>query len=200
MDTDIKELIGSFTAAVSELKDKISDLDGKFSQIMDGANAAYADWDHTNKKNAFSERNKDFLDKYSAKLKAIEGDDFDLAEEAMKVPEGADEVQYVAALASSIDEQLEALKKALNDVSDEQVQEISAENTESGDTEISETTDGEVDEPVAEVKEESKEEETPAESESESEEKVEEEEPEESDEEKLAREVAAEKNKDRSLR
>lgn len=114
MENDIKELIGNFSGLIEELKEKQDKIESLLNNVLSGADEAYNDWDHNKKKSAFSERNKEFLDKYSDKLKKIEGDDFDLAEEAMSgITDDIDEAQYIAALSSSIDEQLDKLREAL---------------------------------------------------------------------------------------
>lgn len=132
-NNDIQELIGNFSAMLQELKEKQDKIEGMLNDVMEGANNAYEDWDHNKKKSEFTERNKDFLDKYSDKLKKIEGDDFDLAEEVMKGVGENDEAQYITALAASIDEQLDALREALG------ASEVRAEDSESNEEEAEKT-------------------------------------------------------------
>ena len=136
---DNEELIQSFKTMIEELQNSQKALSEKLDGILNEANTAKRNYD----KSQFVERNKDFFDKYRDDVKAVEGDDFDFDEVAFSGKGDMDEAEYIAALASKLDEQLNAMAKKLSHLTGEKVEEIEAKAADTdgdGETDTTEVT------------------------------------------------------------
>ena len=146
---DNEELIQSFRTMIEELQNSQKELKDQLDGILKEADDAKRSYD----KEQFIGRNKDFFDKYRDDVKAVEGDDFDFDEVAYSGKGDMDEAEYIAALSSKLDEQLNTMAKKLSHLTGEKVEavEAKAEDTD-GDGET-DTTEVKA-EPESETKEE----------------------------------------------
>lgn len=119
---DNEELIQSFRTMIEELQNSQKELKDQLDGILKEADDAKRSYD----KEQFIGRNKDFFDKYRDDVKAVEGDDFDFDEVAYSGKGDMDEAEYIAALSSKLDEQLNAMAKKLSHLTGEKVEAVEA--------------------------------------------------------------------------
>lgn len=119
---DNEELIQSFRTMIEELQNSQKELKDQLDGILKEADDAKRSYD----KEQFIGRNKDFFDKYRDDVKAVEGDDFDFDEVAYSGKGDMDETEYIAALSSKLDEQLNAMAKKLSHLTGEKIESVEA--------------------------------------------------------------------------
>ena len=122
----------------SELESMVLDLKDKLDNILNTVAESEKKYQHDVGVKGFTERNGEALGKYVEKLKKLNGDDFDLFENAYDEYNNTfsdiEESTYVAQLVSEIDNKIAKLKEALGDdeieiKSDEDTTEVKTEDT-----------------------------------------------------------------------
>jgi hypothetical protein len=105
-------------------------------EILEPAKQMFEDEEKEERFKAFHERYGATLDPYNDRLRAIEGNDFDLSRKAFdgynELPEAGrmDEADYVKSMAESVQAQLDAIREALG------AEKVEAKADENGSTEI----------------------------------------------------------------
>lgn len=161
------ELLEHFTSVVEELNSKLDTILGDYKKAQD-------EFDENQKSKAWEEKFGEKLKPYADKMKALNGDDFDILSESRKEYEAEygdfSDDEYVDALVKNIDEALNGLKEALadGDVAEaahaaEEVKEVAENAAEQIDEQAHEEIKEE--QPAEEHNEEHNEEEQPAEEE-----------------------------------
>ena len=106
------ELLEHFTSVVEELNSKLDTILGDYQKAQD-------EFDENQKSKAWEEKFGEKLKPYADKMKALNGDDFDILSESRKEYEAEygdfSDDEYVDALVKNIDEALNGLKEALAD-------------------------------------------------------------------------------------
>lgn len=106
------ELLEHFTSVVEELNSKLDTILGDYQKAQD-------EFDENQKSKAWEEKFGEKLGPYADKMKALNGDDFDILSESRKEYEAEygdfSDDEYVDALVKNIDEALNGLKEALAD-------------------------------------------------------------------------------------
>ena len=122
----------------SELESMVLDLKDKLDNILNTVAESEKKYQHDVGVKGFTERNGNALSKYVEKLKKLNGEDFDLFENAYDEYNNTfsdiEESTYVAQLVSEIDNKIAKLKEALGDdeieiKSDEDTTEVKTEDT-----------------------------------------------------------------------
>ena len=122
----------------SELESMVLDLKDKLDNILNTVAESEKKYQHDVGVKGFTERNGNALGKYVEKLKKLNGDDFDLFENAYDEYNNTfsdiEESTYVAQLVSEIDNKIAKLKEALGDdeieiKSDEDTTEVKTDDT-----------------------------------------------------------------------
>ena len=122
----------------SELESMVLDLKDKLDNILNTVAESEKKYQHDVGVKGFTERNGNALGKYVEKLKKLNGEDFDLFENAYDEYNNTfsdiEESTYVAQLVSEIDNKIAKLKEALGDdeieiKSDEDTTEVKTEDT-----------------------------------------------------------------------
>lgn len=125
--------------------DRVEKMESNFQDLIGAVNDARNEYDTNERRNGFRERNASAFEKYQDKLKAIEGDDFDVCDKAFEEFDGMkdkiEEADYIAALCAKIDAQLDKIAEAYG------VQKVEAEK-EGETTEVKTEEDGVVAEVV----------------------------------------------------
>lgn len=102
-----------------ELENTVLDLKEKIDTILSTVDEAEKKYNHDKGLAEFTERNKESLDKYSDKLKKLNGEDFDIYNAAFDEYNESfsdiEEATYVAQLVSEIDNKISKLKEALGE-------------------------------------------------------------------------------------
>lgn len=115
-----------------ERQDQLEDL--LFSQVLNPAKEAMDKYEKDGRRNDFMSKHSETLSAYNDKLRAIEGEDFDLAEQAFEDYDAMEEKPesdvYVAALVAKVTEQIDKLKKAFGAETIEVKDEGDGESTE----------------------------------------------------------------------
>lgn len=114
---EIQEFVDTYKELIDRLlerQDQLEDL--LFSQVLNPAKEAMDKFEKDGRKADFMGKHKESLSAFNDKLRAIEGDDFDLAEQAFEDYDNMEEKPesdvYVAALVAKVTEQIDKLKKA----------------------------------------------------------------------------------------
>lgn len=147
-----EQLVKQLFELVKSTLDRVDKLEATFNDMVCSINDAKSEYDTDQRRLGFRERHENALSKYNDKLKAIEGDDFDVVDNAFaeydKLENKPEEAEYIAALCAKIDEQLDKIAKAYG------VTETEAKHDAEG-TEITADTDhdgeAETEEKIAEV-------------------------------------------------
>ena len=122
----------------SELESMVLDLKDKLDNILNTVAESEKKYQHDVGVKGFTERNGEALGKYVEKLKKLNGEDFDLFENAYDEYNNTfsdiEESTYVAQLVSEIDNKIAKLKEALGDdeieiKSDEDTTEVKTDDT-----------------------------------------------------------------------
>ena len=122
----------------SELESMVLELKDKLDNILNTVAESEKKYQHDVGVKGFTERNGEALGKYVEKLKKLNGEDFDLFENAYDEYNNTfsdiEESTYVAQLVSEIDNKIAKLKEALGDdeveiKSDEDTTEVKTEDT-----------------------------------------------------------------------
>ena len=122
----------------SELESMVLDLKDKLDNILNTVAESEKKYQHDVGVKGFTERNGKALGKYVEKLKKLNGEDFDLFENAYDEYNNTfsdiEESTYVAQLVSEIDNKIAKLKEALGDdeveiKSDEDTTEVKTDDT-----------------------------------------------------------------------
>ena len=122
----------------SELESMVLDLKDKLDNILNTVAESEKKYQHDVGVKGFTERNGEALGKYVEKLKKLNGEDFDLFENAYTEYNNTfsdiEESTYVAQLVSEIDNKIAKLKEALGDdeieiKSDEDTTEVKTDDT-----------------------------------------------------------------------
>lgn len=96
--------------------DRVERLEGNFHDLLGAVDDARNEYDTNERRNGFRERNSAAFEKYHDKLRAIEGDDFDVVDKAFEEYDGMkdniSEADYIAALCAKIDQQLSRIAEA----------------------------------------------------------------------------------------
>ena len=138
---EIQEFVDTYKSVIDRLmerQDQLEDL--LFSQVLNPAKAAMDKYEKDGRHSDFMSKHGETLSAFNDKLKAIEGDDFDLAEQAFEDYDAMEDKPesdvYVAALVAKVTEQIDKLKKAFG------AETIEVKDTEGEPTEV--IADGEV--------------------------------------------------------
>lgn len=143
-DSELWEILNSYKTAIDALIEKADALSGRIDdvekmvveEILEPAKQMFADEEKEERFRAFHDRNGATLDPYNERLRAIEGEDFDLSRQAFdsynELPEEGrmDEGEYVKSMVDSVEKQLEAIRTALG------ADKVEAETNADGETEI----------------------------------------------------------------
>ena len=122
----------------SELESMVLEMKDKLDNILNTVAESEKKYQHDVGVKGFTERNGEALGKYVEKLKKLNGDDFDLFENAYTEYNNTfsdiEESTYVAQLVSEIDNKIAKLKEALGDdeveiKSDEDTTEVKTDDT-----------------------------------------------------------------------
>ena len=122
----------------SELESMVLEMKDKLDNILNTVAESEKKYQHDVGVKGFTERNGEALGKYVEKLKKLNGEDFDLFENAYDEYNNTfsdiEESTYVAQLVSEIDNKIAKLKEALGDdeieiKSDEDTTEVKTEDT-----------------------------------------------------------------------
>lgn len=96
--------------------DRVEKLEGNFHDLLGAVDDARNEYDTNERRAGFRERNSSAFEKYHDKLRAIEGDDFDVVDKAFEEYDGMkdkiSEADYIAALCAKIDQQLSRIAEA----------------------------------------------------------------------------------------
>jgi regulator of replication initiation timing len=143
-EKELFDLINAFNQKLDETAKSVQELKQHiYDDFLKPAQDNYNEWDKENRFNEFKERNP-FDESLTNELKAVEGDDFDLAKKLFDDYEASDksveESEYVANVVASLTEQLKALKEKLN------AEKVEVEANEDGTVEVKAD-----DQPVAEA-------------------------------------------------
>lgn len=96
--------------------DRVERLEGNFHDLLGAVDDARNEYDTNERRAGFRERNSSAFEKYHDKLRAIEGDDFDVVDKAFEEYDGMkdkiSEADYIAALCAKIDQQLSRIAEA----------------------------------------------------------------------------------------
>lgn len=140
-DLTIEEVVSTYKELIDRLmerQDQLEDL--LFSQVLNPAKAAMDKYEKDGRHSDFMEKHGEALSAFNDKLRTIEGDDFDLAEQAFEDYDAMEDKPesdvYVAALVAKVTEQIDKLKKAFG------AETIEVKDTEGEATEV--IADGEV--------------------------------------------------------
>lgn len=113
----VQDFVNTYKELIDRLlerQDQLEDL--LFSQVLNPAKEAMNKFEKDGRKADFMGKHKETLEAFNDKLRAIEGDDFDLAEQAFEDYDAMEEKPesdvYVAALVAKVTEQIDKLKKA----------------------------------------------------------------------------------------
>jgi len=143
-DSELWEILNSYKSAIDALLDKVEMLGQRIDdvekmvveEILEPAKQMFEDEEKEERFKAFHERHGATLDPYNERLRAIEGNDFDLSRKAFdgynELPEEGrmDEADYVKSMAESVQAQLDAIREALG------AEKVEAKADENGSTEI----------------------------------------------------------------
>lgn len=157
MDEELLNEIKSLRAELDELKDLVH------KGIIEPIEKDYNDRKYKEATDIWTERYKDKLAPYVDKLKATEGDDFDLMKASYDAwnETDADSDEWVDALIKSIEESLEPLAKAFGVPTEELNAEIKIEDGEVTDVQADTEPEGEGTEEVVEEQTDTEEEPAP---------------------------------------
>lgn len=131
----VQDFVNTYKELIDRLlerQDQLEDL--LFSQVLNPAKEAMNKFEKDGRKADFMGKHKETLEAFNDKLRAIEGDDFDLAEQAFEDYDAMEEKPesdvYVAALVAKVTEQIDKLKKAFGAETIEVKDEGEGESTE----------------------------------------------------------------------
>lgn len=183
MDNEIYEVLSNYKAAIEYLTDNYKHLADEIAEIktaimdelINPIKESYDSYKHDEALSDFRCKYAEKLEPFGDKLKAIEGDDFDIVEKAFddfsKREDGIAEEDFVNELSSKVESQLDAIAKAFN-VEKEDITKVEIETKgKDGDVETKEVEveDGKTDTSEEAVEEDTKEAEEVAEDVSDSE-------------------------------
>lgn len=126
---EIFERLGGIEKFIKALEDKVDSIDKIiYEDILNPIEEIYKEYDYNNRLNDWTDKHYDTLNPYIERIKAIEGDDFDVYKQSFddyNAIEGdkPDESEYVQMLSKMLDEQIDKIRKSLG-VSDEATIEI----------------------------------------------------------------------------
>lgn len=131
----VQDFVNTYKELIDRLlerQDQLEDL--LFSQVLNPAKEAMDKYEKDGRRNDFMSKHGEALSAFNGKLRAIEGDDFDLAEQAFEDYDAMEEKPesdvYVAALVAKVTEQIDKLKKAFGAETIEVKDEGEGESTE----------------------------------------------------------------------
>lgn len=116
---EIKERLDALDKFVYALRDKIDGLDEIiYDEILDPLDAHIKDYEYNTKLNDFKDRSWEKLNPYMDRIKAIEGDDFDLYKQAydeynQMEGEKPSEEDFLNLLTEQLDAQLNRIRESL---------------------------------------------------------------------------------------
>lgn len=117
--------------------DRVEKLETTFNDLLCTVDEARNEYEVGERRNGFRERNAEKLSQFADKLKAIEGDDFDIVDQAFadydSLENKPEEEVYVAALCAKVSEQLNKIAEAYGINTNETPVEATLED---GETEI----------------------------------------------------------------
>lgn len=126
MDNEIYEVLSNYKAAIEYLTDNYKHLADEIAEIktaimdelINPIKESYDSYKHDEALSDFRCKYAEKLEPFGDKLKAIEGDDFDIVEKAFddfsKREDGIAEEDFVNELSSKVESQLDAIAKAFN--------------------------------------------------------------------------------------
>lgn len=116
---EIFERLGAIEKYIKALEQKIDSIDDiMYDEILNPLEESFKEYNYNTNLTDFVDRNYDTLNPYIDRIKAIEGDDFDVYKQAFddyNAIEGdkPDEAEYVRMLSEALDEQLEKIRQSL---------------------------------------------------------------------------------------
>lgn len=132
---EVNEFVETYKELIDRLlerQDQLEDL--LFNQVLNPAKDAMNKFEKDGRKSDFMGKHADTLSAFNDKLRAIEGDDFDLAEQAFEdwdaMEDKPESDVYVAALVEKVTEQIDKLKKAFG------AEQIEVKSETEGETEV----------------------------------------------------------------
>lgn len=154
----ILDIFKQFKDLMGETLDRVDALeDTLYNKVLNPAAQLQAEYERGQRHDAFMGKHGESLRAFNDKLKAIEGDDFDLAENTFNDYDASDhsinEDEYVAALIAKVQSQIDKISKAFGggnveiETKDEDKDGVSEEMTVEADS----NDNGEGDETVAEA-------------------------------------------------
>ena len=116
-DEKVLEYMKAFKDLMTETLDRVDALeDTLYKKVLEPAAQLQNDYERGQRHDAFMGKHGEALRAFNDKLKAIEGDDFDLAENTFKDYDESDhsiqEDEYVAALIAKVQSQIDKISKA----------------------------------------------------------------------------------------
>lgn len=117
IDQELLDYMKEYKDLMEETLNRVDALENLvYKEILEPCQALNEEYEHNVRKNAFLEKHGEKLSAFNDKLKAIEGDDFDLAsntfEEYDKSDKSIAEDDYVAALIAKVQDQLLKISNA----------------------------------------------------------------------------------------
>lgn len=117
---EVKEQIAGIVRYIDALNEKVDNLDRMiFDEVLNPMNEYYTQYKHDSDLNDWKDKYWDKLEPYGDRLRAIEGEDFDVYDQSMtdyqSLPEEGrmDSDSYIDQLTQMLDEQLNKIREAL---------------------------------------------------------------------------------------
>lgn len=121
MMSEIKELINILVTKIDATESRVSEMENVvFNQLLAPISQAYEKADYDDRLGTFKETYNEKFAPIDAQVKAVEGEDFDIAKNtfddynAMPEPREMEEAEYVDAVVEKVVTQLEDIKEKLN--------------------------------------------------------------------------------------